>query len=213
MLDTFDPLIGYRIAERMGLDISKPLGLFGADGHVYKLGDGRVLKISFREEECAVSKILFDLYQTKILPDFLPEVYLVDIDHSESSENEKVYIIIRENIEDFNPPCDPEDWQLIMDEFKAIWSYRGHAMKAFLKEWDKTPEIGFVLREIHKVANILLKTYGVMVHDLKDDNIGVLSNGCLTIRDMGQCKPPTSVLKAVRARDFPCVELSLARTF
>jgi hypothetical protein len=99
-----------------------------------------------------------------------------------------------------------------MDAFKPIWSYRQHAMKAFIYKWTaEDPAIGSALTDIYNVANTLLEKHDVMVHDLKDNNIGVLANGKITIRDMGQCAPPEWSLDVVQASDFPVVSSPLAR--
>jgi hypothetical protein len=210
-----DETIGIEIAQMLGASISHILSDGGADGHVWKLDDGRVMKASFTQHDPAVSLGILELQENGGHP-LIPQVDHVFLHYDKRDLNTPIYIMVRQDLPDFNP-VEGMDWHAhnkwtshqsctypnIMDwHAHDEWDKNLDALNQMVRKGADCGVLDLVsqvmrnpilsdspyLKNLLSVANAIeafQQELGVYVVDLCASNLGMLENGLPTIRDWG----------------------------
>ena len=127
----------------------------------------------------------------------------------------RTYSIIRENIKDFTPSSPRFDaqaltryqikslWRIAMDKFKTQAQESPENLVRWIQNQDWDASFTQAMLEIALISKTLSENYGLTISDLKDDNIGILENGKLTIRDYGDSTSPEWATNKVKTLDIP----------
>lgn len=186
--------VGLDIADYTGLSVTSVLGEGGCDGHVYELSDGRVMKVSFSENDAMVAQDLMEH------PDaMLPVIYNVNLYKDSRDLNVPIFVIIREELSDIeefrqwkqssNMPRSHIDNELKKILGHSIYKQEGEVIfdnQHFKHELEMLPEyIRPVVSDIFTAIQNLYNHTGFLTIDLHYDNFGRSQDGTIKVRDWG----------------------------
>lgn len=217
-----DETIGDDIASRLGLSVVRCLSQNGADGHVWLLDDGRVMKASWSEDDAAAALALMQACDDGFLHPAIPRVDDLFLHMDPRDPRNPIYVIVREDIDDLDLSTIPgqpseRDWResLVHVNCLASDSQKPNALKHALETGQLAGRpYSEPLQELAEALVYFGEVVGVRVVDISDRNVGVLADGTITVRDWGICKSvPDWAFRAVKQLNLePLPDMDMAMT-
>lgn len=192
---------GYKLAQSLGVQAFHMET--GAQGCVYFLEDGRIMKICQRDEAALAAAVLETQFHHPGVPriDAVFQVLNeIEIDTTLGAKTfpMQTYCIIRESFDDVFFECEKEQclntWEI------AVWRLADQWEAATPQNLNECRDEHVSIRQIGEGLFALKEAFDIRVVDIRPSNIGVSREGYFGMRDLGRFYGEPEALERLHKR-------------